>query len=73
MGKKNSATLGCYSGDIRHRPGACAEYIDIKLPEAYAAGYKYAILDIHNFNGRSLESVQDCVVGVHGKRGCYVK
>lgn len=62
-GRHNSEELGCYSGDIRHRRGACAEYVDIKINAARKAGYKYAIIDARNYNGRSFETVTDCVAG----------
>ena len=62
-GRHNSQELGCYSGDIRHKQGACAEYVDIKLNSALKSGYKYAIIDARNYNGRSFETVSDCVVG----------
>lgn len=62
-GKHNSDSLGCYSGDIRHRQGACAEYIDIKIASALKMGYKYAIIDARNYNGGSFESIKDCVAG----------
>ena len=62
-GRHNSGALGCYSGDIRHKQGACAEYVDIKLNSALKAGYKYAIIDARNYNGRSFETVTDCVAG----------
>jgi hypothetical protein len=61
-GKKN-IDIGCYSGDIRHRQGACAEYIDINLKNALKEGYKYVVIDAHNYNGGSFESVEDCVAG----------
>jgi hypothetical protein len=59
----HNKSYGCYSGDIRHRRGACAEYIDIKIKEAFKDGFKYAILSANNFNGRSFETVTDCVAG----------
>ena len=59
----HNKSYGCYSGDVRHRQGACAEYIDIKIKEAFKDGFKYAILSANNFNGRSFESVTDCVAG----------
>lgn len=62
-GNHNSEQLGCYSGDIRHKQGACAEYVDIKLNSALKAGYKFAIIDARNYNGRSFETVTDCVAG----------
>jgi len=48
----------CHSGDVRHRKGACAEYIDIDMKDALQMGFKYAVLDVRNFNGRSLQSVE---------------
>lgn len=52
-----------HSGDVRHRRGACAEYIDIDINDAIKHGYKYAVLDVRNFNGRSLKSVE-CMFGI---------
>ncbi len=62
-GRHNSGHLGTYSGDVRHRQGACAEYVDIKLAEALKAGFKYAIIDARNYNGRAFDTVTDCVAG----------
>ena len=62
-GRHNSENLGCYSGDIRHKRGACVEYVDIKMSAALKAGYKFAIIDARNYNGRSFETVTDCVAG----------
>lgn len=61
-GEKNCKE-GCYSGDVRHRQGACAEYIDIDIAATLKSGYKYVILDARNYNGGSFESVTDCVFG----------
>jgi hypothetical protein len=61
-GTHNSA-LGCYSGDVRHRQGACAEYIDVNVEEAFEAGHKYVVLDARNYNGRGLDSVKQCAFG----------
>jgi len=47
-----------HSGDVRHRQGACAEYIDIDIADAKSRGAKYAIIDVRNYNGRSLKSVE---------------
>lgn len=52
-----------HSGDVRHRRGACAEYIDIDVKDAIKNGYKYAVIDVRNFNGRSLKSVE-CMFGI---------
>ena len=61
-GDHNTA-IGCYSGDVRHRQGPCAEYIDIIVDEALKAGFKFVVMDARNYNGGSFESVKDCVFG----------
>jgi hypothetical protein len=61
-GEKN-CELGCYSGDVRHRMGSCAEYIDIDVAKTRAAGYKYVVLDVRNYNGGSLADMKDCAFG----------
>jgi hypothetical protein len=48
----------CHSGDVRHRQGPCAEYIDIDIQDALKRGYKYVVIDVRNFNGGSLSSVE---------------
>lgn len=59
----HNGKFGCYSGDIRHRQGACAEYIDINIDAALAEGYKYVVIDARNYNGRSFDTITDCVAG----------
>ena len=48
----------CHSGDVRHRQGACAEYIDIDMKDALSRGFQYVVIDVRNFNGGSLKSVE---------------
>lgn len=47
-----------HSGDVRHRQGPCAEYIDIDIQDALNRGFKYVVIDVRNFNGRTLKSVE---------------
>lgn len=47
-----------HSGDVRHRQGACAEYIDIDMEDAINLGFKYAVIDVRNYNGRPLNTVE---------------
>jgi hypothetical protein len=54
---------GCYSGDVRHKQGECAEYIDINIKESIANEYRFVAIDARNYNGRSFETVTDCCVG----------
>lgn len=49
--------IGVHSGDVRHRKGDCAEYVDIDIKNAQREGYRYVIIDVRNYNGRSLKSV----------------
>lgn len=39
-----------HSGDSFARTGNCAEYIDIVVDKALAAGMRYALIQIHNYN-----------------------
>jgi len=59
----HSNKIGCYSGDVRNRKGACAEYVDININEAVNAGFKYFLIVPHNFSNPSFKNNQ-CVVGV---------
>jgi hypothetical protein len=47
-----------HSGDVRHRQGPCAEYIDIDIEDAINHGFKYVVIDVRNFNCGSLSSVE---------------
>jgi len=38
-----------HSGDSWSRTGACAEYIDIVVDKALAAGMKYCLIQLHNY------------------------
>ena len=65
MGKKETiafnsrykSEFGVHSGDVRHRKGDCAEYIDINTKNARKSGFRYVLVDVRNYNGRSLNSV----------------
>ncbi len=46
-----------HSGDVRHRRGACAEYVDIVIDKAIKNGFSYALVDVRNFNGRPMSSI----------------
>jgi len=58
-----SCQSGCYSGDVRNRMGACAEYIDINVQKSLQEGFKYVVLDVKNYNGSTFSSVKDAVAG----------
>ncbi|HET9711110.1 MAG TPA: hypothetical protein VFP64_04485, partial [Pyrinomonadaceae bacterium] len=58
----------CHSGDIRHRKGSCAEYIDVDIEKARTRSARYVTLHVYNFNGRSLESMPECKFGLMERR-----
>lgn len=62
-GAHNAENISAYSGDVRHRQGPCAEYIDIDIKGALKQGFKYAIVNVCNYNGGSLQEITDCVTG----------
>jgi len=47
-----------HSGDVRQRKGPCAEYVDIDMKDAIDNGFLYAVIDVRNFNGRGLQTVE---------------
>lgn len=49
--------LVAHSGDVRHRKGDCAEYIDINIKELRKQGFRYVLVDVRNFEGRSMKSL----------------
>lgn len=53
----------CHSGDIRHRAGRNAEYIDLDIEKCRKAGIRYAIFHAFNFDGHPLADVPECVFG----------
>jgi hypothetical protein len=54
----------CHSGDIRHRQGPCAEYVDIPLETAMNHGVRYATVHVYNYNARPMHTVKDTVFGL---------
>ncbi len=57
--------LGAYhSGDIRHRRGSCAEYIDINIQKALDSGIRYVAVTVYNFNSRAMAEVPECRAGI---------
>jgi len=42
-----------HSGDSWVRTGDCAEYVDINIEKALKAGFKYVLIQLHNYNQAS--------------------
>lgn len=57
------SVCGCYSGDVRMREGACAEYIDINIEKALTNKFQYVIIDARNYQGRAMNTMEECSVG----------
>lgn len=49
--------IGVHSGDVRHRKGDCAEYVDIDIKNALKEGFRYVTVDVRNYNCGSLKNV----------------
>ena len=60
---KSKPLNACHSGDIRHKKGACAEYIDVDINAALKAGVRYVLFQSHNFNGGGYLEIKDAVFG----------
>ena len=51
-----------HSGDVLNRPGDCAEYVDVDIEKAIAAGYKYVVMDAYNYKERNMDTLP-CFIG----------
>ncbi|MCR5163075.1 MAG: hypothetical protein K6C40_03560 [Thermoguttaceae bacterium] len=49
--------FACHSGDVRHRVGDCAEYVDVVIDEARKR-FNYVVLDVRNYDRRTLREVR---------------
>jgi hypothetical protein len=54
----------CHSGDIRHRQGPCAEYVDVDIARCLGQAVRYAVVQCFNYNGRPMHTVKECVFGL---------
>lgn len=63
-GSNNKPVRACmFSGDVRHRRGACAEYIDMDLDLLQANGFKYLVAYVNDFDGQGFLE-KDAYAGV---------
>lgn len=53
-----------HSGDIRHRQGPCAEYIDVDIQACLNRGVRYCAVQVHNYENRPMYTVPDTVFGI---------
>jgi hypothetical protein len=44
-----------FSGDVRHRVGNCAEYIDLDVESLRKDGVRYIVADVHDFDGNGFD------------------
>ncbi len=61
---KDSPLNCCHSGDVRHRIGPSAEYVDLDVQRCLAGGLRYGVVQVYNYNGRPMHTVKDCVFGL---------
>ena len=50
-----------FSGDVLNTPGNCAEYIDIRPKIAVESGYRWCIINVHNFKGRGFNTLKNWI------------
>ena len=48
-----------HSGDVIDKPGDCTEFVDISIDQAIAEGWKYVVMDVCNFKGRGLNTLDN--------------
>lgn len=56
--KSYKNNYGLHSGDVRHRKGKCAEYIDINVKEAKEHGVSYVLCTAINFDHEAMQGVK---------------
>lgn len=61
---KSNILNACHSGDIRHRRGSCAEYVDVDIEIAVKRGVRYVAVQVLNFNGRPMHTLKECYFGL---------
>lgn len=52
-----------HSGDVRHRKGACAEYVDIDINDAKKRGYRYVVFDARDYEKKGF-NYYDSIFGL---------
>ena len=50
-----------HSGDVRLRKGDCSEFVDIDINGAIKAGWKYIMMNVHNYQGRGLDTLDNWI------------
>ena len=61
--RENNKLIAAYSGDVRHRRGACAEYIDLDIAEVTRLEMKYYVQIAHNFENEPFSKLKECFTG----------
>jgi len=53
----------CHSGDITHAPKGAAEFIDIDMKQACAAGVRYVMMNVLDYSGLKFSGYKECFAG----------
>lgn len=48
-----------HSGDVLNKPGDCSEFVDIDIQKALKQGWKYVVMDVCNYKGRPLNTLDN--------------
>lgn len=59
--KNSGEVYAAFSGDVLNRPGNCAEYIDLRPKIAVENGFRWCVIDVHNFKGRGFNSLKNWI------------
>lgn len=57
-----------HSGDIVDAPNGAAEFVDIHIAKAIAAGWRYVALTVNSYSGQALASVPEAWAGVMSRK-----
>lgn len=60
---RDSKFKACHSGDITHAPKGAAEFIDVDIEHARAAGAKYIAMNVLDYTGKKFASYDECFAG----------
>ena len=57
-----------HSGDIVSAPEGAAEFIDVAVDSALAAGFRYVLMSVHSYSGQSFSSIEEAWAGVMARK-----
>lgn len=61
--RNHNSSYGCHSGDVRHRQGACAEYVDINVDYCQSNGIKYVVIEAMSYDNIPFSKIEESYAG----------